>query len=200
MFYSDVKHEVRANGCVRATMSFKVFVDNPQNGRAHVSEHLLEQAKRALDVGQPLGFLLSYKYSHGSTALKGKDDVLFSILQASGLFQSLDLVPVIVHNFGKADDDFDERNAGQLKTIESNVYRLNDQDLEFLSSVDPAAPGNPPQSGLKDVPFFRCSSGYTWKHNYNEFIEYTGNETGNESRPEDLDSIYLQKAVIAVPK
>ena len=62
-----------------------------------------------------VGFLLGFKYSHQSTALKGADAVFYDILQQCGLYKSLELVPVLVHTYGsggyeRGSDDLHIRN------------------------------------------------------------------------------------------
>jgi hypothetical protein len=83
--------------------------------------------------------------------------------------------------------------------VVSTVYRFTDEDMRVCL----AAPEKPAESGYKrnevaprsvdGIPFFLVFEGYTWGHHICE------QSTGNESRSEDIESVYVHKALIARP-
>jgi hypothetical protein len=95
-FFTDVTHKVQATGNYRATLSFKVYLDKPDYARERLPELLLAEARKALPADCTVGFLLSHKYSHSSSALKGHDAMFHTVLEQCGLYKSIEVVPVLV--------------------------------------------------------------------------------------------------------
>jgi hypothetical protein len=191
-FFTDVTHKVQATGNYRATLSFKVFLDKPEHARERLPELLLAEARKALPADRAVGFLLSHKYSHSSSALKGHDAMFHTVLEQCGLYKSIEVVPVLMTVEGVVGD-----GGYQVTGVVSTVYRITDDDL--LRCFHAPKPDWMRRSkkerlkGSEEIPFFVVAPGYTWDYRHVEGAEHTG----NESRAEDLQSVYIHKAVIA---
>jgi hypothetical protein len=186
-FYTDVPHQVQTNGCYRATLSFKIYCDAGTT-RQEIPDMLLSTAKSTFPKNEPLGLLMSHKYSMHSKALKGFDSVMFNIVQQCGLYERIELVPVVIFTQGSSNED----DSIHMDTMTSDVYRLTDADLAYLMDEPDA---QDPQPFDQEIDFYRISKGFQWKFDHQEAVEYTG----NESQSENLESIYLNMALVAWP-
>jgi len=205
-FFTDVPHratEVYQNG-IRATIAFKIYYKDNYSGITkfdsrfdgltdvekikhleielglgkNLAEKIIEFKKVAGD--QKFGFLFGHSYSVHASSLKGSDAALVGVLTMLGY--KFTILPVIhkvyIHSFHDGQDDI----------LESNVYPLTDAHIDYILNR-----GTKPNEDFSDINFYSVKwTDYAWKNEHQDFVEFCG----NESRPEEENSIYLSRAII----
>lgn len=183
LFYSDCPHQVRKswgeNDNIRATLAFKIYAES---GNSSFTDFQIENAQRHLKpllTQEKVGFILEHGYSLSTNALKGTDAVLIQALEKMG--HKCLIIPILHHftleSYHQNDDHFS-----------SSIYPLREEELDYLLG----------KSELQDFPhknyhfYIMNDKFYYWRNEHQDFCEWTG----NESNPENQDSIYLSRAVI----
>jgi len=178
-FYPDLPHSVEnTNNNYRGTIAFKIFsIDESDN------EFICDNKFTGDLPTEPLGLVLSYDYSLNTDSLKGVDNLWYNMIRQLNC-KSIEIVPILIKtSFSHGGYDYDS----ELPEGTMDVYLCDDGVIESITN------GNKIDINYRDIPFVKMSySGYQWKYNYEEYIEHTG----NESRPEEEDSIYLHRAMI----
>eukprot|EP01088_Endostelium_zonatum_P003498 TRINITY_DN1470_c0_g1_i2.p1 TRINITY_DN1470_c0_g1~~TRINITY_DN1470_c0_g1_i2.p1 ORF type:complete len:419 (-),score=67.92 TRINITY_DN1470_c0_g1_i2:29-1285(-) len=189
-FYPDVTHQVTKmnEDLVRATISFKVFADEPQPD--NIAQALKQQAITMLSRFQkPIGFLLSHQYSIDSMeqTLKGTDGKLYEVLKAVPGTR-IEFLPVMIKFKAEwnACDDYDNYDYDGCS---SQVFPLTQDVIKYVLGR-----GEEPKINLRKVRFFQREEGYLWEYVEDQGASYTGNESRNGS----LDCVYVFKAIILV--
>lgn len=211
---------------VRATLTFKIFSDGDGDGTAanrpaRSSARLAAAAAAALDSSKTagaapqyqtskeldsaigallqaarakarraVGLLLSHSYSISTQDFKGTDAMLHQALAAKGVRMAS--FPVLVHDKGSWYGP--DCGSGDGDEFESQVFALTDDHVNWLLGKGGAAgrkrPKNP--DGCKDLDFYTLGTGHTLKSHGQSYIEHTG----NESQPEEQDSLYVHRALV----
>ncbi len=185
-FYPDSVHEVVESDCdgYRGTLVFKIFAtgeaDPPAWGIASDTAARLDEIFPAYDR---FGFVLNHDYEIEASALKGADELLYRALAAIG---EVTIMPAIVKTaFVRPDSECDPDEDDVEASIE--VYPLTIEHFDFLRDEREDAPKTP--SGID---FYSFLDGTRWSYSHAESALYTG----NESRPEEINSLYLHRAMI----
>lgn len=184
MFYSDCPHEVRSgswryNGDpIRATIAFKIFSVNEEENMEQFQVERTKDALGKLDLSNT-GFILEHGYSLDTESLKGNDVLLCNALKQMGY--QFKLHPIMYH-FSMSSNHEREEN------FETNIYLLRQEEIEYVLGRAPR-----PETPYSDLNFYILDAKhFTWKRDYQEHVEFTG----NNSRPEEENSIYLSRALI----
>lgn len=199
-FYTDIPHCVtKVNGdLIRATMSFKVYASGNPNFENLKNNELLSAFSH---LPRPFGFILNHKYSLNSTALKGTDSKLLSILKCCG-FECYQFPVCVTYNKEHMNT---EHYCDDDALADVGVYPLTDTILSHLLNKDFSkstipnvyeclgiSPDHIEILKNKEIMFTMLKPGYALKDNRDEGAEYCG----NESRPESVDSVYLNHCLI----
>ena len=195
LFYSDCPHEVSSytekNGNIRATIAFKIYAKDNSYNPLNEKFEKVKQALLPLLEDKKKGFILEHGYSLQTDSLKGSDSILASVLEQMGY--KFILIPILYHftlssfHQGNNDDEFT-----------SFIYPLREEEIDYLIS---SSKDNDKDNGIQEVPDFPHqdiefyilnNNHYTWKNEHQSYCEYTG----NESQPEEQNSIYLSRALI----
>lgn len=179
-FYSDLQHMVMPiiKG-YRATLTFKIYQtdDNIEMiSRFNTKEY------EFLKDNVSYGLLLSHLYSLDTKELKGIDKYIYDILIFMGA--KIDIISVVVIYYHSIyTDEYEEEN-----TILSKVYEINTDVINFINkkSIEKII------SKYNDLSFYTLSKGKIMVYNFQEEMPYLG----NESNPEEVNSIYLHRALI----
>ena len=187
VFYTDCEHQVNRvwNNDIRATLAFKIYSDEENSVKEEdVQNDQINQVSNTLEKLnlKNVGFLLGHGYSLQTEAFKGKDHLLVKVLTKMG--KQFKVIPIIhkwyVNSWHSGCSEEDD--------ISSNVYPFTEEHIDaILNNHDLPSDNN-------DIIKFYSINGsdYVWKDERQEYIEYTG----NESLPEEQNSIYLSRALI----
>lgn len=125
------------------------------------------------------GFILEHGYSLETKSLKGSDALLVSALEKMGY--SLTLLPIMYNFILESNHDLDDKYT-------CKVYPLQDIDIDYLLGLKDKVTSN-----YTDIEFYILDGKhYLWANEKQEFSEFTG----NESQPENQNSIYISRALI----
>jgi hypothetical protein len=221
-FYGDVPHELKEGGDddFRVTLTCKVFVKDmlaqnseqqDWNTRDTNKEHLLKNCISSVLAEKPLlpfGFILSHKYpvDEAATGLKGFDSLLHRVLLSCIGGDSSRIVILPIVNIFHYRHDCTSRPP--IIVVKGEVYTFIDEDLawymdgcksaklkaaaeksrEFLAGI----------SSLLPMPFFQIhvvNNAYVVDDKSQE-----AGYTGNEVLKAEKNSVYLQRAIIVMPK
>lgn len=200
MFYTDCPHEVSYGSWneIRGTIAFKIFYNTVQennneenkdceNGNDEITinktvEYIqkLEKMQNEILEKQNFGFFLGHGYSLETETFKGKDHILISALNK--LDKKYIVIPVVHKWYLSGDTEMGEVEAS------SNVYPFTESHIDYILSNK-----DKPVDKVGDVQFYRVNgTDYVWKDDHQDAAEFTG----NESRAEEQNSIYLSRAII----
>ncbi len=174
-FYSDTPHCVdKVEGGYRANLAFKIYAEGVAAGGAPAFEFPAPMVAKVASLLEhetgAFGILLEHDYSLNADQLKGFDRAIYDLFRLPALgFQHHIIVPVIVTEDGTRDDDTTE--------YVSCVYAIEDLLDPWITA---------------EMPFYEASKGYCWSKRHDAGAEHTG----NESRPEEIESLYLSRALI----
>ena len=132
-------------------------------------------------IQEKVGFILEHGYSLSTEALKGTDAVLVQALEKMG--HNYLLIPIL-HHFTLESYHQNEDSDH----VSSSIYPLREEELDYL--LGKSEEQNFPHKNYKF--YIMNNNFYYWRNQYQDFCEWTG----NESNPENQDSIYLSRAVI----
>ena len=196
MFYTDSKHKVGWVGRdkIRGTIAFKIYhntlEDDLGNGNDIVMINQTAASIKGLESvikqRNEYGFLLGHGYSLQTKTFKGKDHILVSALDKLG--RQYKVIPIVhtwnVFSYHLSGDEEEEDEAT------SNLYPFTESHIDHILGWGPKP--DPIGSNLE---FFSINgTEYVWKDEHQEYAEYTG----NESQPEEQNSIYLSRALIII--
>jgi hypothetical protein len=185
MFYSDCIHEVTPieGDWIRATITFKVYSMEPVESLVSKDSEKLQELKAFIcELETPYGIILHHEYSYNTNQLNSTDTVIINVIKQLGLNYKL---CSILDKFYGSDPNFE--SYGDDITAESNIYLLDEEYIKYAISPDSDKP-----SVNMNIPFYRVGKGILWKRDEDHGAMYTG----NESRPREVDSIYISKAII----
>ena len=216
-FYSDCPHEVQVipdgDQNIRATLSYKIYAAPEAIQKGWISRNPDDKLNLAIDViykklyslvstdidvskaNGKFGVILSYDYSLHTEALKGADKIFIKAVQR---FPKVDyqVIPVLISDSGEWECNDEE--APERPTYTSRVYPLTEECIQNALNV-PASTQSPPFSEYRKLPFYDLADpkskrtiGFLWKSKEVDAVRWTG----NESRPGEIDSLYVQRAVI----
>lgn len=174
-FYADIEHEVKPiiGDWIRATLSFKVYA-NGFNLETIYDEKIDDVQKLISNFPKPYGFILSHKYSLNTSVAKGADNILISAILNSG--HKIKRIPVCVKYSGTEDNFIIQ------------VYPLTDECIDYILGIN----NNEPKIIEGNIEFIVLNEGIKWYDESEPYIEYTG----NEAQIENIDSLYLNHAII----
>ena len=183
MFYSDCPHEVNSyydddDKNIRATLAFKIFSINQES---NFDEYKINTVISSLKNFNLLnkGFILEHDYSLETKSLKGCDAILVTALNKMGY--ELSLIP-IMYNFTL------ESYHNEDDIHECKVFPLRETDINYLLELSEQE-----EIIYNNVEFYNLDGKhYVWKDERQAYSEYTG----NESCPENINSIYVSRAII----
>jgi len=185
MFYSDCVHEVTPveGNWIRGTIAFKVYLKEGQvnPNEPELNSEVLKQVINRLEF--PFGIILSYEYSYNTNNLKYNDQLLLDVISKLGLKYELHS---ILESFNGTSTTF-EGESGE-NSASSKIYLLDTEHINYV--INPI--NEKPILPYEDLVFYRLQEGVKWKHEEDPGAAYTG----NESRPSEIDSIYISKALI----
>ncbi|CAL1713831.1 unnamed protein product [Somion occarium] len=226
-FYPDVPHKVtEIKEGYRAVIAFKLFRKDPtQNStstgalqpKTTFEQSLFNKTKSTLrKLPAPYGILLTHDYCLQTAELSGLDNVLHAAAvsvasegESESTSQEVHFLPVLVHLDAEADwldeeqREIDHATAWVYPLTEVHVDALlasseSDEDEDEDEDASEVNLSKTPYSWLrlcKNVPFYGIPEvGYCWSEEHQEGAEFTG----NESRPDSEDSIYLSYAMVVV--
>ena len=201
-FFPSVVHSVeKITRGHRATLALKVYRQNVEEtcDEATVAAVTAVLSKWPL----PFGLLLNHEYSVGTSDMSGLDAVLVQAVKALP-HSEVHTFPVVttIKTTRDVTDDGDKQPA----TVTSRVFPLTDFHIDRLlgrrsAEAEPGWVAMLAKLSSGDgVPFFTFSHlstcGLRWRHHFDAGAEHTG----NSSRPEEQDSVYLHYAVVVLPK
>jgi hypothetical protein len=197
-FFPSVTHEIKPlTKGYRATLALKIYRQGEKcSGRTDGRQDLVQLFQ---GFTKPFGVLFDHQYCIDTDELSGIDSLMLKTLrQLPGA--TTHLLPVVTTFSG------------------SRWSRISSYDDESTSSVHPLTEyhinqllGKPHTKAAKkeaewvgaldsSVPFFSLNKlgvdGFVWEHHRERAAEHTG----NESRPESEDSIYLHYAAVVTEK
>lgn len=188
MFYTDCPHEVLRQECddIRSIMVFKVYDEiSEMKALPEGSQSALQILLSELNIEKAkTGFILGYEYTVDTNieTLKGSDMLLASAITNMGFKYTI--IPVLVEI--NAETFYDDSNCS---SIESYVYPLTSDCVSYLLGDTLY----PPCTGYNGITFYDLNSkGDLWYENISKYAQYTGNET----QPEEINSIYINRALI----
>lgn len=181
MFYTDVPHKVNRHydSNIRGTVAFKIYADG--NQKPDINYHIDKVVSCLNDIDLTnFGFLLGHGYSIKTECFKGSDHVLVAALDKMG--KKYTIIPIIhkwyIYSYHDEKDD----------SIESKVYPLTDNHINYCLDRD-----QKPNNDFSDISFYSIGSDdYVWFSEKQQFCEWVG----NESQPEEENSIYITRALI----
>jgi len=191
LFYSDCPHSVGKSsyGNIRGTLTFKIYaeeIDEPEQETV-VADILSKLISRN---SEPKGFILSYGYSIERSTLKGSDQILINALKE--LRRKYIIIPVMYeYSHSKSEDN-------SYKEINTRVYSLTENNINYLLNCSPDIKGSEVKAkvnpdSFRNYTFYALNYNFKiWSQTFSEYIEYTG----NESKPEMKNSIYISHAVL----
>lgn len=184
MFYTDCPHSVsrQYSNDIRATIAFKIYsVEETSDMKTEQLVNVIEALKPILNGGK-IGFILEHGYSLETTAFTGSDALLISALQTMN--KKIEVFSIL-YEFQLTSD----HNYNEYDSFSSIVYPLRDVDVEYLTG----SISSRPECKHQNILFYILNDKQlTWKNEHQDYVEHTG----NESRPEEQNSIYLSRAVI----
>jgi hypothetical protein len=193
-FYADVPHRVKhKNDTIRATMSFKIYSNDSDFEMSDMTVDFVDNYLKNNPLPPTLtspnitsnslvGLILSHDYSLNTTSLKGIDNLWYYVAQK--IAKNVVLVPVIVSTSMLWYRESNEPPQGSMQ-----VFSLSDSHIRYLNGEESEQPEQPSDK----IDFYKMSyDGYKWMCNYEDYIEYTG----NESQPMSEDSLYIYKALL----
>ncbi len=192
LFYSDCPHKVKAKhgyedaGTYRATLTFKIFSDETLDTisiEKNKERDIIQKTISALKVFNdkiPYGFLLGYGYSLDTKTLKGSDAIIIKALEKMG--KKLTIIPVVKNFYLYSyHNDYGEDKK------ECKVFPFTEEVINYLINNE-----SKPNIPWTNITFYNLGKSYEWSSDNQDYVEYTG----NEAQPEEINSIYLDRAVI----
>ncbi|CAL1715453.1 unnamed protein product [Somion occarium] len=203
-FYPDTPHAVKAiKEGHRAVIAFKLFRrhDNPEASADNENSlnGPLADIKEAVksDFSQmppPFAFGLRHQYHVGITEPSGFDMMLLEVARERADVE-IHLLPVVSKISLSANEEEVESNS-----VEASIYPLTNAHLDFALGDVEALQRDPSiqwlQSLKEKIPYVHVDLGIRWSNDRVEGPDYLG----NESRSWDEYSIYLQYAMVVLPK
>lgn len=217
-FYPDEEHSVEKSPGYRAVIAFKLFrvASNSSNKdpTAALISAKIEGALRSVKTS--FGLLLDRKYCIGMVEPSGFDaHILAAARSLPGT--KVHLLPVLTRFLGKHDND--EYGDGDIEAV-STVYPLTQAHIDGLIAHLRGHPDEQPGEGEEErakldialagteaqwldrrkswnLPFYSPNfekSTVVWAQKTERGAEHTG----NESRPDSEDSIYMSYAMVAI--
>jgi hypothetical protein len=201
-FFPSVVHSVaKVSQGYRATLALKVYRTEEEEACDDAT------VKSVADVLSkwplPFGLLLRHEYSVGTRAMSAVDAVL---VQAAKLLPRTEVHTLPVVTTLKTSRDVGDDVGDSSPTVSSRVYPLTDFHVDQLLKKPPTKAEPAWLAKVKSLssgdglPFFTLSPlstwGLTWRCQFDEGAEFTG----NHSRPEEEDSVYLHHAVVVLPE
>ena len=192
-FYPDLPHSVQNKTRYhRGTIAFKIFSLDETKREIEFLNHNQYTGSLPTDL---IGVVLSHDYSLNTDSFKGVDNLWYELINTLNP-KSIRVVPILIQtsfsHWGY--ESSSEQPEGTMK-----VYLCDDNVIKYLSdkldqtNLEQTNPDQTKPETPKDIQFVKMSrNGYEWKHNFEDFVEHTG----NESRPEEEDSVYLHRALI----
>ncbi|KAF8216640.1 hypothetical protein K438DRAFT_1953547 [Mycena galopus ATCC 62051] len=219
-FYPDVAHSVREiTDGYRAVIAFKIFrrhLDTPEVPADVTLRHKIKDVLTPLQ--KPYGILLRHQYSAGTAELNGLDAVLYAAVGETG--GDVKLLPVLIRWIASRTVDFGYGDAESKSS--ADVFPMTtmhvDAILDHIRAGEKQADEDEEESKSKrlfvdlkgtdaewinyqsttSIPFYSPdfdATALVWKEETQDAIEHTG----NESRPQEEDSIYLSYAIVVLP-
>jgi hypothetical protein len=178
-FYTDINHEVEPvkGNWVRCTMAFKVF---SSVNRVELLENTKLLKKKIKKLKTPYGFILGHKYSKDTETFKGGDLLLMNVLKKMNY--KIERLPICIKYDGETDE------SGSYNKFNINVYPITNEYISFVENGGIL----PVFLNGKKIEFMMFDKGYKWYHYEKSYHEYTG----NECQPGNINSLYLNHAVI----
>jgi hypothetical protein len=186
MFYTDCPHRVESGNLkdVRATLAFKIYAsENQEVLDLQRLETVMEHLEKLFNKTNTKGFILEHGYSLETESFTGSDALLIAALEKMG--KKIQVLPIVYHfNLSVYHNDSE---GGYWSSL---VYPFTDKEIDFLLSDDETYT---PDNFGENIEFCILTSKYfVWKNEHQNYAEWTG----NESRPEEQNSVYLSRAVI----
>ncbi len=178
MFYSDCPHEVvkREEDGIRVILAIKVF-----STTNIISCDPLMNTLNAVGL-KGKGWILKYEYSLETEELKGSDSLLASTISQMGY--KYKIIPIMRTEYIR---DW----HGDGVSVKSDIYPLTNDHVQFLLNEIPEIPEW--EYGMID--FYDLGfEGKLWNESHESYCQYTG----NESRPEEINSVYINRALIII--
>lgn len=207
MFYSDCPHELSPieGDWYRGVVSFKVYCENNDEPRNYDYDDTYEAKQLLSHMKTPFGMITKYDYSLQNTNnFKGHDEFTYNLLKVMDF--KFHVIPVCVHHTGESNMEGKYDNDSRLKI---NVYPLTSEVLDdmklrldkkykwksesfFKYKSEERFKFTIQEIDTNDINFYYLNKGYCWTNKNESFIGYVG----NESQPENINSIYLHWAFI----
>lgn len=196
-FHPDVPHAILPlpKDHYRAVIAFKIYAvpDNSEPVENPVQTSVNEALGK---MRPPFRIFLDRQYCMGTLKLSGFDTILLTAAYSREDKCRIYTLPV-------ATEFHSERGVGELDDTDeasTEVYPFTEAHVDVLLGRRSDAISEVPWlKDVKDLPFYYLrleENAVTWLDNRDGGAEYTG----NWSRPESRDSIYLSYSLVVLPK